>query len=273
MGWSVVVLAGRLGGSLRAGRSVTGRSKPKRWHAEADLLAGELRENIYSGEWADGHELSSEAEMVRQHGIPLQTLRKVIDDLAWEGLIEKVQGRRSRVSYREPDHRLVIGAGQAPLGQVAEPPAAFMGLPDSRIGRECWQRRDTVPRHFAALLGMPDGEEVVERSILLKADGRPLLVSTSYLPAELADDASWQEVEVGQLAGGSLAVEPAGCVEARTRMPRPDERKLLGMTRAAVIVLSRPYVVRAAERDLPAGVVVLARSDQVFLRWGGAPAG
>jgi chorismate-pyruvate lyase len=103
-----------------------------------------------------------------------------------------------------------------------------------------------VPRRFARLLGLPPGEVMVERVITLIVDGEPLLASTSYLPPELADDADdaegWQQVEIGQLALPGHAVRST-FVEEWTRTGT------------------------STERTVPAGTIVLARTDRVRLRW------
>jgi GntR family transcriptional regulator len=253
-------------------------------------VADDLREPILSGEWEDGHTLPSEQQLAAEHGVSLVTLRRAIEVLVGEGLIEKGQGRPSRVSNREPTHRLHIQPHQTPAGQragqragqptgqpadqpadrVAEPPLSFIrGEEAGTEGREWSQASVAVPRRFAALLGLEPGSAMVERVIKLGIDGEPILTSTSYLPVDLADDAEgWQDVEIGQLALIGHAVT-SELTEEQSRMPTPAERAALGMPRGvSVKIISYPcQVLVAPDRTVAAGVIVLARSDRVRLRW------
>ena len=275
-------------------------------------LADELRALILTDDWPPGYVLPSQSELERQHGVSTVTVRNAVSTLAEEGLIEKSQGRRSRVANREPAHRLVIrrpvhatgqpadgaaggaggsggaGGGSATGGgsgaaessgaggvadRVAEPPISFAGGPDAGTPqRQHEQRTVAMPRLFASLLGLEPGEVLVERRLTLIVGKEPILTSTSYLPVDLAaGDQSWHDVEVGQLAVVGHTVH-AEFVEERARMPIPAESEALRIGRGVPVrVLSQPCRVVAAGqpagRSLPAGVIVLARCDRVFLRW------
>lgn len=238
--------------------------------AKAAELAAELRERIYSGEWADGSLVPSQAELVKKSGLSTETVRAAIDELNWEGLVDKGQGRRSRVTHRDPGHRLLLGPHQLPAVRIAEPPIAFTPDPGAgTVERECAERVAPVPRGFAKLLGLPPDEPLVERAIRLTADGELVLTSTSYLPAELTvgRGPDWRDAEIGQLAltGHTVSVEFA---EGRARMPTPTERDELGIPKGVPLkILSYPCRVLVDDRLVPAGVIVLARSDRVLLRW------
>ncbi|HEY3259358.1 MAG TPA: GntR family transcriptional regulator [Pseudonocardiaceae bacterium] len=240
-------------------------------------VADRFRELILSGEWEDGHTLPSERDLAAEQGVSVTTMRRAIDVLVGEGLIDKGQGRPSRVSNREPAYRLVIKLHQAQAGylvdgvadRVAEPPLAFSAGSETGAERREWsQAAVAVPKRFAALLGLEPGARMIERVMKLAVDGEPILTSTSYLPPELAHNGDgWQDVEVGQLAlvGHPVSAE---LMEEQSRMPTPAQRAALGMPKGvSVKIISYPCQVLMADRTLPAGVIVLARSDRVRLRW------
>lgn len=248
---------------IRAGDPVRQLKKTAR-------VAAELRERILSGEWSDGYLVPSQEELVDRYGVSVVTVRNAIEVLVGEGLIDKGQGRQSRVTYRDPNHRLVVRLHQLTTAErVAEPPISFTRDPQAGAPvRTYAERRVGMPREYGRMLGLREGVDVVERRILLTIDREPVLASVSYVPVELADDGvRWRDVEVGQLALRGYAVT-AEYVDERSRMPRPEEASLLGLRRGVPLkILSHPCWVMADERRVLAGVIVLARGDRVFLRW------
>lgn len=258
-------------------------------------VADELRTLILSGEWRPGHVLPSQRELEGKYQVSTVTVRNAVSLLAEEGLIVKSQGRRSLVADREPVHPMVIRraggaattaatantvaasvvapgdaeAGGRRVDLVTEPPISFVGNRDTGDPqRRAEQRRTAVPPIFAALLGIEPGRIVIERALTLAVGGEPILTSTSYLPPEATgDDPQWRDVEVGELAVVTHPVQ-ADPVEDRIRMPVPAESDALRIGRGVPVrVLSRRCRVMLEGQLVPAGVIVLARGDRVFLRW------
>lgn len=60
-------------------------------------LAAILRGQIQRGELAPGQRLPSEAAVMREHGLSRGTVRKTLEVLRGEGLVETVPTRGSRV--------------------------------------------------------------------------------------------------------------------------------------------------------------------------------
>jgi DNA-binding GntR family transcriptional regulator len=56
-------------------------------------LASILRAQIQSGELPPGGIMASEATLMQEHGLARGTVRKAIDALVQEGLVNRVQGR------------------------------------------------------------------------------------------------------------------------------------------------------------------------------------
>ena len=56
-------------------------------------LASILRMQIQSGELPPGRVIPSESTLMQQHGLARGTVRKAIDALVEEGLVNRIQGR------------------------------------------------------------------------------------------------------------------------------------------------------------------------------------
>jgi DNA-binding FadR family transcriptional regulator len=69
----------------------------RRSRARTQAAANQIRQQILSGAWADGHLLPSERDMAAQFGIARNTLRRILRQLETEGLIENQPGRGSIV--------------------------------------------------------------------------------------------------------------------------------------------------------------------------------
>jgi len=240
-----------------------------------DQVADRLRELILlSGDWEDRHIMPSEAEMAKEHGVSKTTMRRAIDVLVGEGLIEKGQGKHSRVRLRPPAYRLVINQTQAgrPTDWVAEPPLSIRRPETGSEKRKWTESTVAVPRGYAASLGLEPHAKMVQRVMKLTIDGEPILTSTSYLPVDLAehgteDGTGWRDAEIGQLALNGYVVT-SEFMEDQNRMPAPTERAALGMPKNVLIrIISHQCQVLMADQTILAGVIVLARSDRVCLRW------
>ena len=72
----------------------------------AELVAGELRNKIVRNEFADGHPLPSENELVQEYSISRPTLREALRILESEGLITVSRGVRGGPRVHKPDPRL-----------------------------------------------------------------------------------------------------------------------------------------------------------------------
>src|SRR4051794_38689352 len=61
--------------------------------AKYDSIAGDLRRRVQLGEWAPGERLpNEEPDLTTEYKVSLNTLRRALDLLAAEGLIDKRQG-------------------------------------------------------------------------------------------------------------------------------------------------------------------------------------
>src|SRR5262245_55104021 len=69
----------------------------RRSRARTQMVANRIRHQILSGTWANAHLLPSERDLAAQFGIARNTLRRIIQQIEAEGLIESHPGRGSVV--------------------------------------------------------------------------------------------------------------------------------------------------------------------------------
>jgi len=61
-----------------------------------------LRKLIEKGEWANGMKIPTEDELCRAYGVSKATVRIAMAELAREGLLKRLQGKGTFVTYQEP---------------------------------------------------------------------------------------------------------------------------------------------------------------------------
>lgn len=95
---------------------------------------------------------------------------------------------------------------------------------------------------IAAVLGMSPGQPVLVRSRRYVLDGRPVMLATSYLPADLVAGSAIAEQDTGP--GGTysrlaeLGFEPVHVrEEVRCRMPGSDEASRLALAAGTPVIL------------------------------------
>jgi GntR family transcriptional regulator len=210
--------------------------RPKYW-----LIAMTLREAIDSGEYPPGARLPGENDVMRDHGVARATARQALAQLINWGLAQARKG--SGIYVR--DFRPIVRDGIGRLGGSTWP-----------AGRSVWdgetEGRDLVvdqlevsptelPGHVGLLLGLPEGAEAVLRSRRYVLDGKPVLLSRSWLPAQVAAGTSIAQPDPGP--GGVYArLAEAGHAparfreELRSRMPQPEEVERLAIAPGTPVV-------------------------------------
>jgi len=135
-----------------------------------DQIAQDITRNV----WGPGQAIPTEAELAQAHKVAVGTVRKAIDLLVAQGLIERVQGRGSfvrRPSFDSSLFRFFRFQGADGTRRV----------PESRILSRI--RRPGPPETTEAL-GLPAGAEVIHLSRLRLIDRHPVLAEAIWLPAE-----------------------------------------------------------------------------------------
>lgn len=209
-------------------------------------LAGELRAKILSGELPPGAEMPRENALMEERDLARSTVRQAFDVLRSEGLIESRQGAPVRVREYKP---IVRNARERLAATVWGTGRSIWSIDLDGRKPEVEVEVDEIdaPEHIVEVLG---SGRMCRRQRRFSLDGRQLMLSTSYVPADLATDAGIDQENTG--AGGMYARfadigrPPAEAKEqVRSRMPRPEEAEALGISASAgspVVVIARVVV-------------------------------
>jgi GntR family transcriptional regulator len=151
-------------------------------------LAQAVRERIALGEFSGSGALESEATLGRRYEASRVTVRRALEQLRSEGLVESRRGAGWFVTAGAYHQRLALGTFRhAPSiitdqgGQVRRSVVAFGYEP--------------VPAPFAGGLGLAEGDDVLRSRCVRLVDGVPLDVVTEWVPARLAGSLSRDDAE------------------------------------------------------------------------------
>ena len=142
-------------------------------------LAQELRERIALGEFADSGALESEAELGRRYAVSRVTVRRALEQLRDEGLVESRRGAGWFVTASSFHQTLALGSFRHASSAVAE-----AGKTVAREVVEFGYR--TLPLPLTVSLDMPEGAEALRSRSVRRVDGVPLDVVTEWVPGHLA---------------------------------------------------------------------------------------
>jgi GntR family transcriptional regulator len=207
------------------------------------VIAGDLRAAIGRGEYPADSRLPGENDLMRQYQVARMTARQALAQLINEGLAVARKG--SGVYVR--DFRPVVRAGADRLsargwGSGRSIWSADAGSRELTVD-QLEVRRAAPPAHIRLLLDLTDDPDarVVVRSRRYVLDGKPVLLSVSYLPGALAVGTMMEYQDAGP--GGvyarlrELGHAPARFREdLRARMPEPGEATALGLPPGTPVV-------------------------------------
>lgn len=144
-----------------------------RYHRLRDALA----ECIAQGQWRAGQMIPTEAELAREHAVSVGTVRKAVDALVAQGLLERFQGRGTFVRRPRFDASLFRFFRLQNPGEDGQ-----RQVPESRI-----LRREVlpVPADAGAALGLAAGTPAIHFSRLRVVQGQTVLAEDIWLPKAL----------------------------------------------------------------------------------------
>jgi GntR family transcriptional regulator len=197
--------------------------RPRYW-----LIASGLREAIESGQYPPGARLPGENDLMRDHSVARGTARQALAQLVNWGLAEPRKG--SGIYVR--DFRPIVREGITRLGQATWPSGRSIWSAEAEGRNLAIDQIEIVeaepPAHVRELLNLPEGTATVLRSRRFVLDGKPVLLSRSWLPAAIVAGTAIVQPDTGP--GGTyarladLGHAPARFREdLRSRMPSPDE--------------------------------------------------
>ncbi|HEX5116448.1 MAG TPA: GntR family transcriptional regulator [Pseudonocardiaceae bacterium] len=197
-------------------------------------IAGLLRDRIKLGRLKPGEQLPSESELIQHFGVARMTVRQAVQELRGEGLVVAEHGKGVFVRSAPPVRRLASDRfarrhreqGKSAFLAEAEASGHAPLVDQIRVTNEA------VTAELAERLHLSTDDRVIARSRRYLADGVPVEIATSYIPERIARGTKITDVNSGP--GGIYArIEEAGhelghfTEEVSSRMPTPDERKVL----------------------------------------------
>jgi GntR family transcriptional regulator len=205
-------------------------------------IAGALRASIQAGEYGPGDRLPGENDLMATYEVARMTARQALGVLQSEGLTESRKGAGVFVRDFKPLRRHGIkrlSAQQWGNGQSIW--AADIGDRALEVDQVsvC---EESAPERISRVLGLTAGDAVCVRNRRFVLDGKPVLLATSYLPAELVAGSPITQKDTGP--GGIYArLEELGWKpvhfreEIRSRMPSQDEVSSLQLTSGTPVML------------------------------------
>jgi len=132
-----------------------------------DQIAAEIAQNI----WRPGQAISSETELAAKYHISVGSVRKAVDLLVLDGLIERVSGNGMFV--RRPDFEHAFIRFTRVWGSAGD-----RRIPQSRI-----YKRETLsgPPEVTSALNLPDGARVIRLLRLRIHEGAPIIHEEIWL--------------------------------------------------------------------------------------------
>lgn len=198
-------------------------------------VADELRSRIKSGALPAGDKLPSEEELAATYRVGLPTLRRALDVLQAESLIEKFHGRGNFV--RPPIQPITYASGCD--AQAVQSDGSGLLKVDVRVTEV------EAQGGLLSWLQVPAGTPLVERVYLSKQAGVPCSLARVYVPRALDGGATevpqspWgDDVRAQLLARGVRLVATRERTSAR--FPTAEEaEELHAVTRAPVLAIER----------------------------------
>jgi GntR family transcriptional regulator len=144
--------------------------QPEPGQSRYAALATALRHRIVAGEWPSGAPLPAETSLAAEHGIALGTLRRALELLAEQGLIERRHGKGTFVRS---------GLAGATLLRFFRFGSGDGEVPQSRV----LSRQSVVASaEVARRLGVAVGDPVLRLHRLRSLRGQPCLLEEIWLP-------------------------------------------------------------------------------------------
>lgn len=140
-------------------------------------LMEELETSIRNGVYKPGDKIMTEAEMAKEYGVSLITVRKAVGSLMEKGLVVRKQGKGTFVTKPK------FSRNMRKLQSFTEMCEQMGVKPGARVLEN---RLTAADKKVADRLGIEPGSNVVYISRLRLADGEPVQVEKSYFPLKYA---------------------------------------------------------------------------------------
>lgn len=146
-----------------------------------------IKEKIKDGSLKEGEKVPSERELMEQYNISRATARKALNDLLFEGLIEKKQGVGTFVAKRKVLQDLT---GELAFAHQVRAQGLIPGIKVIFSGSD-----KNIPKRIVNTFQLNDSEQIFKYSGVLFADNQPLILATTFLPLELVPNITEKNLE------------------------------------------------------------------------------
>lgn len=217
---------------------------PKREQILADLRAA-----ILDGHLSPGAALPSAHELCARYDTSRVTVRRALERLLAEGLIDMRQGARATVRTAPLVRIAIVASDWQRHREVRRPGFNATVAEHGIIGRqEILEVRDNTPApgHIADALGVDDGTPMVMRFVRMFADEQPVRLSRSWFPAEWASGTALADRRRIRGSAAGYIEDPAGPIRRRLAFsdiglearstPNDVEQQLLELARGVSVV-------------------------------------
>lgn len=212
-------------------------------------LANNLRALIRGGKWRPGEALPAERTIVAASGLSRVTVRRALELLVRDGILEQRHGSGTYVSGEPRRIEQSLGA----LTGFSEDMLSLGHAPAVR-----WiDRSVALPRaEEAMMLGLSPGEKVLRLHRVLLADRQPVAVELAVVPAQLVPDAGRlgsslyealaegghrPEKALQRMRACRLPAEEAGLLECEAGGPAVFIERLARLASGRAVEFTRSY--------------------------------
>lgn len=144
-------------------------------------IAGDYARRIRGGKLPPGIQLPSYAEIAQQNGVSDIVVRKALELLQSQGLVRSVRRRGIFVADRPNLVRV------SPERQMESAERSFQNESVRGIQVERETEQIAATSELAEALGLAEGEQITHVVTRATEDGRPISISDTYHPLDVAD--------------------------------------------------------------------------------------
>ncbi|WCO66330.1 GntR family transcriptional regulator [Iamia majanohamensis] len=224
-------------------------------------VSDDLRRRLDAGEFAE--RFPNDNELMNHYGVSRHTARDAVRRLQDAGLVVRERGRGTHV---------VTPGLEQPLGTLY---SLYRSIEDQGFEQRSTVRflEERTDAEAAGVLGLSSRARLVYLERVRFADGEPVAVDCSWLPAEVARpllDVDFTRTALYTELQALCGVRPvSGWERLRPELPSPEQRRLLGLpARQPVFAIER--VTSSADGPLEWRHSVIRGDTFAFVaRWSG----
>ncbi|MCK1992943.1 GntR family transcriptional regulator [Peribacillus muralis] len=149
-----------------------------------------LLETIESGTWLPGDMIPSEIQLQQEYSISRNTVKKALEELVQEGMLNRIQGKGTFVSAPKIEQPLTsfYSFSKIMKSRGLEPKDIIIGL-----------KKNEARMGVSKKLQLTDNKQVYELQRLRCSGDEPIILETSYIPSHIFPNLSETMIEKNSL--------------------------------------------------------------------------